>query len=146
MAGVIGNREFNLRRVPVLFNGIPLSGAADGDFVTVTSSADNYTHAAGSRGEIAVSRNNDESGSIVVRVWQGSTNIIRIIEAAILLTTTRGLQEGTFISFQIADLNTGEKLIMDQCWPTVKPVRNFGPEQQAREYTFNFAELVSVPR
>lgn len=146
MAGVIGDREYNLRRVPVLFNGALLSGAADGDFIAIAPESPAYNHTPGALGEIAVSRNNNEAGTVTIRVYQGARSIIRIIENAIRLAKASGLQQGTFISIQVNDLNTGENLIMSQCWPADQPARNFGQEQQAREYVFGYAELVVSPR
>lgn len=146
MAGVIGNREYNLRRVPVLFNGQLLSGAADGDFVAISPEAPSYNHTAGSLGEVAVSRNNNQAGTVTIRVFQGARSVIRIIENAIRLAETAGLQDGTFIAIEVADLNTGENLIMAQCWPADQPARNFGQEQQVREYVFGYSELVVSPR
>lgn len=146
MAGVIGDREYNLRRVAVLFNGVLLSGADDGDFAVVTPEAPAYTHAVGARGEVAVSRSNNLAGTVTFRFYQAASSVIAIIEAAIRAASVIGLQEGTFISIEINDLNTGENLVMSQCWPSDQPTRNFGAEQQAREYVFGYAELQVLPR
>lgn len=145
MAGVIGDKEYNLRRVAVTLNGVLLSGAADGDFVVVTPNAPDYNATPGARGEIAVSRNNDESGTVQFRFYQGASSQRAIVEQIIRVQRATGLQDGTFAKIEIKDLQTGEHLVMDQCWSADKPGRNFGADQQAREYTFGFAELEVLP-
>lgn len=145
MPGVVGNREYNLRRVVVTLNGVPVTGGADGDFIAIAPNANDYNKTTGSRGEIAVSRVNDESGTITVRVFQNATADIARIEAVIRAQKSLGLQEGTFARWEVKDLNSGEHLVMDQCWSETPPARNFGTDQQAREYVFGYAELQSLP-
>lgn len=143
---LVNDNAYNLKRVAVLFDGALLGGAPDGDFVNVAYTSPVHTMTAGSRGEVAVSRNNDESGTITLRFWQSATSQIRIIENKIRLQEEIGLQDGTYASIEVRDLNTGEVIIMDRCWIQDRPARAFGAEAQSRDYVFAFATSRTLPR
>lgn len=140
-----GEREYDLKRIVVTFNGVPISGAADGDFIVVTPSAETFTKAAGGRGEMAVSRNTDESGTIEITLWQHSRVNRAIIENAIRLQKSREVGLSAPISISIKDLNNGENLVAARCWIEQEPTRNFGPEAQGYTYTFAYDELQVLP-
>ncbi len=145
MAGIAGGREYNLKRVAVVCNGVPLSGGADGDFITVTPNAQTYNAVAGAGGEVGLSRTNDDTHTIAFNIWQGSRVNRLLIEQAIARQKELGYSPATAIRISIKDLNTGEHLIADRCWIQQEPTRAFGADQQGREYTFGCDELVVMP-
>jgi len=142
---LVNDNAYNLKRVAVLFDAQLLGGAPDGDFVNVEPTGSIYNMTAGARGEVAVSRNNDESGTITLRLWQSATSQRRIIENKIRLQKELGLQPGLYASIEVKDFNTNEHIIMDQCWIQDPPSHTFGGDAQAREYVFAFATYRVMP-
>jgi len=137
---------YDLKRVAVIVNGVPLTGAADGDFVTWTPNGNVHEKTPGARGEYAVSRTNDEGGTIAFSVWQGARGPAVTLDAIVELQKSAGLSAATFVEIQIKDLQTGEHLVFPQCWIETEPTRAFGATQQAREYVFACDTHVVVPR
>lgn len=145
MAGIAGDRAYDLKQVAVIFNGLPLSGAADGDFVTVTPAGQTYNSTVGAGGEVGLSATNNRMATIAFNIWQGSRANRTILEQAIARQRDAGYSPLTNIRISIKDLSTGEHLIADRCWIQQEPTRAFGADQQGREYTFATDNLVIVP-
>lgn len=142
---VIGNNAYDLKRVAVIVNGVPLGGAADGDFVTITPAAETYSKTAGARGEYAVSRTNDNGATITFNLFQGSRIDRGTLESLIRTQRTVGVNQATLITIQINDLQTGERVVCSRCWIEQEPTRAFGQAQQGREYVFACDEYIVSP-
>lgn len=67
-------KNYDLKQVNVIYSGRILTGAAESDFVTVTMSADAWSHHVGASGEECRARTNDESGKITVKLAQYSSD------------------------------------------------------------------------
>lgn len=142
---IAGNREYNIKRVVATLNGTPFSGASDDDWIVVSDIPETFLSTAGARGEVAVSRNSDRTATITISLWQGSFADRRLLEQAIAQQKNDDVGLAFPIMLVIKDLNTGEHIVARQCWIHQEPDRNFGVEQQAREYVFKTDELEIMP-
>lgn len=142
---LIGNGAYSLRRVAVTINGVPLSGAADGDFVTITPNANVHDKTPGARGEYAVSATNDRGATITFNVFQGSTVNRNVLETVARQQRDLGLGPATLAVIEVTDLETGEEITCPRCWIETLPTRNFGQQQQGREYVFATDEYILAP-
>jgi hypothetical protein len=57
-------RTYDPKQVLVIIGGIPMSGFADGTFVSVERTSDTFTKVSGADGIISRSKTNDRSGSL----------------------------------------------------------------------------------
>lgn len=67
-------KTYDMKQVSVVYAGRILTGAADGDFVTVEMSSDAWSHHVGASGEECRAKTNDESGKITVKLAQWSSD------------------------------------------------------------------------
>jgi len=65
-------RTFDPSQVSVIFKGTPLSGFADGTFISVTRSNDSYSKTVGADGETTRVASRDKSGEITITLAQTS--------------------------------------------------------------------------
>lgn len=77
-------KTYNPAEVSVIWNGIILSGFADGTFVEVTRDADMFGKMIGADGKSIRTKSNDKSGRVTVRLLQGSDSNNLLAAAAIL--------------------------------------------------------------
>jgi len=65
-------RTYDPSEVILIFGGIPISGFADGTFITVSRENDSFTKSVGASGETSRAKSVDQSGSVVVTLAQTS--------------------------------------------------------------------------
>lgn len=65
-------KTYDPKQVQIIVGGIPLSGFADGSFVTVARAEDAWTMTVGADGEGTRSKSNNKSGQITVVLMQSS--------------------------------------------------------------------------
>jgi hypothetical protein len=70
MAGAV--RTYNPSRILVIYNGVPLSGFADGTFVNITTPSDGITTKMGADGELARAINPDRRTTVTITLQQTS--------------------------------------------------------------------------
>lgn len=130
----------DLKQLAVNINGVPVTGASDNDFVTVTPNAGPYSFKVGGRGEYAPARTNDDGATIMFSIFEGATAVRQRLDEIVRLQKTQGLNSATYARISIKNPLTGEHITADKCWIDTEPDRGFGVEQNAREYTFRTNE------
>jgi len=65
-------RTYNAAKILVIFNGVPLSGYADGTFVSIEMQNDGITTQVGADGEVARAVNSDRRCTVTVTLQQTS--------------------------------------------------------------------------
>lgn len=139
------NFPYDLKRVAVTIDGILLTGASDGDFVTISPDGNVHEKTLGARGEVAVSATNNKMGTITLSIFQGARNPRATLDAIIARQEALGLSDATTVEIQVKDLQTGEHIVLPRCWIETEPTRAFGATQQSRDYVFAFDERIVVP-
>jgi hypothetical protein len=65
-------KNYDPAKVRVTFAGSPLSGFADGTFITASRRNPTWSMTAGADGEVARSKSNDRTGTVVITLLQSS--------------------------------------------------------------------------
>lgn len=135
----------NSRRTSVIFNFIPLSGFADGDFVKVTPDGEVYTTQVGGRGAYVPSFGEMRGCKISLNVWQVSRETISAIETVIENQKALGLTPATLVHIEVKNFDTGEHYVCPQCWIEMEPEGSFSAQAKGREYVFRCDEYIKKP-
>lgn len=140
MSGVLQGTH-NLAQTITAIDGLPITGAADGDFITITYNADIYNTTVGGDGDYHRATSNDQGGDLVIRVMQTSVAARRLL-SGILRRHRLGSAEKHTIA--VTNLQTGEQIIATECYPTTPPTLTQAAEVSVREYTFKSPNIQEV--
>lgn len=126
-------------KVIVTWNGIPITGFADGTFVKISSPSDAFTKKVGADGEVARSRTNDNTREVTITLMQTSisNNLIAKKHQIDCLT---GLGTGPL---RITDLMGLSLFYAPQAWPRKSPDKEYSKEVGDREWVFDTGPVVS---
>jgi len=120
-------------KVVVTWGDRILKGFADGTFVKVEKSAEQFTKAVGSDGNVARVRNCDNSAEIAVTLMQSSeTNEYLSDQAA-----EDELYATKVQPFQVKDLRGNTLAVAPEAWIKKIPAAEFGKEMTNREWVFD---------
>jgi hypothetical protein len=130
-------KNFDPSKVRITFAGSPLNGFADGTFITATRRNPTWDMKAGADGEVARSKSNDKTGSVVLTLLQSSQSN-DILSALQLTDELTGNGVGPIL---IQDLN-GTTLVQGETAFIEKPADvTLSKEVEAREWTILVGEL-----
>ena len=110
-------RTYNPSRVMIIMNGFPMSGFADGTFLTIAMSADGVTTQVGADGEIARAVNTDRRCTATITLQQTSPANAFLSGLFEMDTLTCG---GTIGPLMVQDLCGTTLFMAPQAW-VVKP-------------------------
>ncbi len=65
-------KTYDPKAVVVTFNGIPITGFTDGDFVQVAVANDAFAKKVGANGEVGRARSNDDTAEVTITLMQTS--------------------------------------------------------------------------
>ena len=121
------------------FAGIPISGYADGTFVSVERNNESYTLMVGAGGEAARSRSRNSSGKVTFTLM--ATSPVNDYRSAVwhadeLLGTGVG-------SVIVKDMSGGTLCIANNAWVQKGPKVEYGKEISTREWTIE-AESIYI--
>lgn len=135
-------RTYDAKEVALIFAGNPISGFADGTFVSVDQNEDSFTLAVGSDGEGARSKNNNRSATITFTLLQTSASNAAL---AALHNLDILSANGDGIGPVLVKDNSGNSLYTaDKAWVRKPPTAEFGREVGSREWTIETHELVNL--
>jgi hypothetical protein len=130
-------RTYDPKQVLVLIGGAPMSGFADGSFVSVERTADTFSKVSGADGIVSRAKTNDRSGSLVLTLAQTSpmNDVLSGFAVADELTNLG------VIPVLIKD-NSGRSVLVSAFGWVRKPAKaDFGKEISNREWTLDLADL-----
>ncbi len=138
----MGLKTYDAKEVALIFAGFPISGFADGAFVTVDQTEDSFSLVVGSDGEGARSKNNNRSATITFTLLQTS-------ESNAFLAASHNIDirspNGDGIGPVFVKDNSGNSLYTaDKAWVRKPPAAEFGREVGSREWTIESHELINV--
>ena len=116
--------------VVVTFLGVPLSGFADGDFITVSPNSEGWTKQIGADGEVARSRTNDFTHNVEVTLMQTSESNLYmsgIAEADRISGTGKG-------PLSVTDLSGNSLHFWAEAWIEINSDDTFGKETGDRTW------------
>lgn len=127
-------------KLTVIVGGVIVSGFSDGDYITAKRDEDLYTKRVGADGHVARARNGNKSGTIEIKLLQGSP---AVSEIAALVALDNFLFDGdVLIPISIVSPGTAAELVVStQSWLKTAPEMVFGKEVGERTFVFDCADL-----
>lgn len=125
-------KTYNPKRFIVAFGGVPLTGMADGTFITIEQRADQFALVVGADGEGARSASADQSATITLTLLQTSASNDYL---STMLRIDRLSNAGAAV-FSVQDLNGTTVAVANQAWIMKAANIENGKEVTSREWTF----------
>lgn len=131
----MGNmKNYDPKLVGIVFAGIPITGFADGSFLSVETNEDWYTAVVGSDGEGCRSKNNNWSARFTVTLgqWSLANDLLTAI-----MNTDRLSPSGDGIGpFMVKDLKGTTLIAAEKAWIVKPPTVEYDREPTSREWVF----------
>lgn len=133
-------KVYDAKAVAMIFAGIPISGLADGTFVSIEQNEDSFGLTVGTDGEACRSKTNNRSGKVTFTLLQSSaTNDLLSAVHLLDIATPNGDGIGPLL---IKD-GTGRTLVEAQkAWIVKPPTAEFAREASSREWVVESDNLV----
>jgi hypothetical protein len=132
-------KTFDAKKVIIIYGGVPLTGFADGTFISVTGAADTFTKKVGADGEVARSRNNDDTSEVTLTLQQTSksNSYLSLMRAADKASNAGALP------LLINDLLGNTLFFWDAAWIKKAPDWERGKELGDQAWVFDTGQPVS---
>lgn len=117
--------------VQVIIDAVPVSGFADGTFVSVSQDNESFTKKVGADGEVARARMSNRSGTLTLTLM--ATSVANAALTALHLAET---------IFSISIIDGGNEVFGAQCWVEKPPTVDRGTEISDSEWTIAIAQVV----
>lgn len=134
-------RTYNSADVSIVFAGIPMSGRADGAFLSVERNEDSYSIQVGTDGEATRSKTNNKSGRITITLMQSSQANAAL--SAFHNAAEAGITDG--IAPFLAKDNSGlppSVYAAEKAWIVRHPTGEFDREAGPREWVLETDNLI----
>lgn len=131
-------KQYDPKKVPIIFAGQLISGFADGTFLTIKRQTDTFSSMAGADGEVAVVQSADKRGEIVITLLQTSASN-DILSAKFAAQELTGIVGEPFLAKDLLGTTIASS---DACWIKKYADLEFGKEVSAREWTLECNPLL----
>lgn len=125
-------KTYDPKAIILIIGGVPITGFADGTFISVAPSSDRYTKVVGADREVARSASNDFTSEITITLLQTSSSNDYL---STLLNLDK-LAHGGKRSIQIKDLLGTTLLFYQDGWINTPPTIEFSKEVGERSWVF----------
>jgi hypothetical protein len=126
--------NYDPKKVVITFGGVPLTGFADGDFISVSANdGDGFKKQAGADGEVARAQSSDNTHNVSVTLMQSSLSNSYLST----IRNTDKLTGKSILPLSITDLNGGSLHFWPQAWIKGDPTWGYGKELKERQWTFD---------
>jgi len=129
--------DYDPKRIVVSFKGRPLSGFADGTFVSISMAAEAFTKVSGADASVSRARTNDDTAEVSVTFLQTSDSndfLSNVHNEDKRFGTGKG-------PLLIKDLFGTTLFFAPQAWVVQFPDMEYGKEITEREWTFNTGQV-----
>lgn len=136
----MGMNTYDPAQVSIVAFGIPISGYADGTFVSVEQNEDSFSLSVGADGDACRAKTNNRSGRITLTLLQSSlSNDLLTAQHALDILSPNGDGIGPFLMKD----NSGRSLYAaEKAW-IVKPATSaFGRDVESREWIIESDNLL----
>ena len=123
--------------VIISIGGFPMSGFADGTFVTVARDEDIFAKVTGADGEVSRAKSNNRSGSLSLTLQQ--TSMSNDILSAIALTDE--VSNAGVVPVLVKEIGTSTILMSGEGWVKKMPDAVFSKDVENREWVLDLATL-----
>ena len=118
-------------------DAVPMSGFADGTYITVTFDEDAFTKVVGADGEVSRAKSNNYSGSVVATFVQ--TSMSNDVLSAIALLDK--LSNSGVVPVLLKEIGTNNIVMSGEGWIKKVPDIVYSKEVENREWTLDLANL-----
>lgn len=133
-------RTYDAKDVSIILGGVPITGYADGTFVSVERDEDAFTKVVGADGDTSRARSNHNGGMVTITLMQTSPSN-KVLED---LATLDELTNAGIVPIMVKD-NSGLSLYSsDTAWIKKRATSNFGKEIDNREWIVDVADLIML--
>lgn len=130
-------RTYDPKKVLVLVGRIPISGFADGTFISVSRSNDLFTKTSGADGVVTRVKSNDLSGEITMTLAQTSPSNDYMSKIAL----ADELSNNGVVPVTISDTSGRSNYVSAFAWIRKHPDSEFSKEVSNREWVLDCADL-----
>lgn len=130
-------KTFDFKKVVCAVNGIPISGFADGDAITIEFDEDNWAKFVGADETVTRVKQNRRDGKITLRL-QPSSSSNRDIARLARLDEEVGLFP---VKILITDLLLGDTIFANEAWVMKDPGRTLGRDLNDVEWVYDCARI-----
>jgi len=134
-------KVYDADQVTVSVAGIPLTGYADGEFLTIQFETDAFDDVVGADGEVTRSKTMDYRATATIKLMQTSDSNDLL---SALYNTDRAAPNGAGIgAFMVRDKQGRSVYSASECWVKKPPDVSFDRTPQPREWTIRIANLAA---
>lgn len=131
---------FDADQVTVVIAGIPISGYADGEFLTITQEGDAFTDVVGTDGEVTRSKTKDYRATAELSLMQSSDSNDLL---SAVYNTDREASNGAGVgAFLVRDRNGRALYTSDACWIQKAPDVSYDRTATNRTWVIRIANLL----
>lgn len=130
-------RTYDPKQCLVLVGGVPMSGFADGTFVSVERTSDTFTKVSGADGIVSRAKTNDRSGTLTLTLAQTSPANDVLSGFAI----ADELLNSGVIPVMVKDISGRSIYVSAFGWVKKPPTGEFAKEISDREWALDLADL-----
>lgn len=126
-----GVKTYDPRNVQIICGGVPISGFADGTFVSVASDEDLYNKTVGADGEVSRARSNNRAATVTLTLKQTSqsNDVLSAFAAA------DAASNGGVFPLMIKEIGTGSTLVFAQAaWIQAYPNVDYSKDIEDRAW------------
>jgi hypothetical protein len=130
-------RTYDPKQCLAIIGGIPMSGFADGTFISIERTSDTFSKVSGADGIVSRAKTNDRSGVLTLTLCQTSPS--NDVLSGIALTDE--LTNAGIVPVLVKDLSGRSVYVAAFGWVKKPPTGEFGKEIGDREWTLDLADL-----
>lgn len=130
-------RTYDPKKVKVIVGGVPMSGFADGTFMTVARENDSFTKVSGADGIVSRAKSNDKSGSATLTLAQTSPSN----DVLTGFSQADELSNNGVVPVLVQDFSGRSTYVSAFGWVRKPPDGEFGKEITNREWIIDLADL-----
>lgn len=132
-----GVRTYDPRNVQIIVGGNPISGFADGSFITITPDETLYAKSVGADGEVSRARSNNRSATVTLTLKQTSQS--NDVLSALALADNAA--NAGVVPFMVKEIGSGSTLVFAQAaWIEDFPDIDYSKEVGERAWTLATAQ------
>lgn len=133
-----GVKTYDPNNVQVIMGGVPITGFADGTFISVAFDEDLYTKTVGADGEVSRAKSNNQSATVALTLKQtsGSNDELSAFYQA------DQVSDSGVVPLMIKEIGSGRTLVFAQAaWVQKLPDVAYSKEVEDRNWTIATAQL-----
>ena len=128
-----GVKTYDPNQVVVSFFGVPLSGFADGTFISIAPAADRFTKAVGADGEVTRSKSSDRTSEATLTLQQSSLSN-DVLSGFLALDDLNNAGKGPLL---IQDKGGTTVFFSAEAWIRTPPTQAYSKEVENRDWIFD---------